>query len=204
MNTVKFNQQLISPNKIVCVGRNYVEHIKELNNEMPDSMVLFLKPNSAISAELIAFDNEPLHYEAELCFLYQNAKLSAVALGLDLTKRALQGQLKDKGLPWERAKAFDGSAVFSEFVEVAEQDIQSLTFELSINDQPIQAGNIELMIYKPDDILAEILSFMTLNDGDIVMTGTPKGVGTIARGDVFTAKVSVNNQQVINTSWTAK
>ena len=114
MNTITLlstdnSAQLITPSKVVCIGRNYVDHIKELANEMPDQMVVFIKPNSAISTRLFAKHNDDaLHFEAELSFLYQGGKFTAVALGLDLTKREVQGTLKAKGLPWERAKAFDG------------------------------------------------------------------------------------------------
>ncbi|WDE10411.1 fumarylacetoacetate hydrolase family protein [Thalassomonas haliotis] len=204
MNSVSYGGQVFTPSKIICVGRNYVEHIHELGNEVPDNMVLFIKPNSAISSRLSAFDREALHYEAELCFLVKNNRFAAVALGLDLTKRALQSQLKNNGLPWERAKAFDGSALFSEFVEFAEHDLQQLSFELTINDIQVQAGNIELMIYKPREIREEILSFMSLNDGDIVMTGTPKGVGQIHPGDVFAGKVCANGQPLLSKSWLAR
>ena len=116
MNVVNFEEQSISPSKIICIGRNYVDHIAELGNEVPDEMVVFLKPNSAISSKLQSYHQEPLHYEAELCFLYQQGHFTAVAIGLDLTKRNLQAKLKTKGLPWERAKSFNGAAVFSDFV----------------------------------------------------------------------------------------
>jgi len=203
MNSVSCNNQIFTPSKIICVGRNYVEHIHELNNEVPDNMVLFLKPNSAIAAKLSAFDQEALHYEAELCFLVKNNRFAAVALGLDLTKRALQSRLKNKGLPWERAKAFDGSALFSEFVEITQDDLHQLSFELDINGTLQQAGDTGLMIYKPEEIQEEILSFMSLQDGDIVMTGTPKGVGQIHPGDIFTGKLYRNGSPLLNTSWQA-
>ena len=109
MHSVKLASEEFTPSKIVCVGRNYAEHIAELNNETPTSMVLFVKPNSAISQQLHAEHNgEALHYETELCFLIKNKQLAGVGLGLDLTKRSLQSALKEKGLPWERAKAATG------------------------------------------------------------------------------------------------
>ena len=118
-------------------------------------------------------------------------------------KRELQNKLKTKGLPWERAKAFDGSALFSKFVEI--QSIsQDLIVELGINGKIIQSGNINQMIYKPDAILTELQTFISLNDGDIVMTGTPKGVGIINKGSVFVGKVIVNNKVLTSTEWTAK
>ncbi|MGL5358272.1 MAG: fumarylacetoacetate hydrolase family protein, partial [Shewanella sp.] len=109
----------IYPTKIVCIGRNYVDHIHELGNEIPEDMVVFVKPNSAITTQLHSqHQGEALHYEAELCFLFQGGRFSHVAVGLDLTKRALQNQLKAKGLPWERAKAFDGAALLSPFIAI--------------------------------------------------------------------------------------
>ena len=109
MNTISVNGNTVQPSKILCVGRNYRAHIEELGNEIPDSMVVFNKPNSAISDTLYSdINNQPLHYESELAFTVKEGKLDAVGFGLDLTKRALQSTLKAKGLPWERAKAFDG------------------------------------------------------------------------------------------------
>ena len=167
--------------KIVCVGRNYEEHIIELGSEKPDSMVLFLKPASAIADRLNAYLGETLHYEGEICFSIKDGEFDRVGFGLDLTKRALQTRLKQKGLPWERAKAFDGAACFSDFVAFDKTKINQLRLKLDINQQTVQAGGYDLMIYKPDQVLREIKSFMTLNDGDIVMTGTPKGVGEVTQ-----------------------
>lgn len=205
MNTVNLQGQQIKPSKILCIGRNYVEHIHELGNEIPEEMVVFIKPNSAITEQLQAsHQNTDLHYESELCFMYQAGQFSAVALGLDLTKRSLQTQLKSKGLPWERAKAFDGSAVFSDFVPLSDdmvENLASLALSLKINDTLIQQGGVELMMYKPAEILNELSRFITLEDGDIVMTGTPKGVGKINQGDLFQGQVTHNNQVIINHSW---
>ncbi|PKG82444.1 2-keto-4-pentenoate hydratase [Colwellia sp. 75C3] len=190
--------QEITPSKVVCIGRNYVDHIKELANEIPDELVVFIKPNSAISSTLLAKHNDDaLHYEAELSFLYQGGKFTAVALGLDLTKREVQGKLKAKGLPWERAKAFDKSAVFSDFVSIEQEDIKNLNLSLLINDDLKQQGGVNLMMAKPDDILKELQTFVSLEDGDIVMTGTPKGVGVITQSDNFVGQVflsEMNNQ----------
>ena len=202
MNTIIVGNRKIEPSKIICVGRNYVEHIKELNNEIPEKMVIFLKPNSAISHKLNSFHKEQIHYEAELCFLYENGRFSAVGFGLDLTKRELQNKLKSKGLPWERAKAFDGSALFSKFVEI--QSINpNLSIELSINGKNVQSGDINQMIYKPDAILTELQTFISLSDGDIVMTGTPKGVGIVSKGSVFVGKVIENNEVLTSAEWVA-
>ncbi len=196
-------KRYVAPSKIICVGRNYVKHIEELGNEIPDDMVVFLKPNSAISEELHSFHQEQLHYEGELCFLFENGKLSAVGFGLDITKRELQSKLKSKGLPWERAKAFDGSAIFSQFVEIPNLS-KKLTFELDINGKNIQSGSISLMIYKPEEILVELLTFMSLCNGDIVMTGTPMGVGPVNPGQSFAGKVKDNDEVITSAEWLAK
>lgn len=190
MNTVMLGNEAITPSKILCIGRNYVEHIYELGNELPEDMVVFLKPNSAISSRLFSeHKGESLHYETELCFMFQGGRFSSVAVGLDLTKRDLQSKLKAKGLPWERAKAFDGAALFSPFVAI--DDVETpLHFTLSINDKLIQEGHVDLMIYKPQAILSELQAFISLDDGDIVMTGTPKGVGIIPAKSVFKVTLS--------------
>lgn len=202
MNTVIVGNRVVTPSKVACVGRNYVEHIEELNNEVPDDMVLFIKPNSAIADELFSFHLEAIHYEAELCFLVEGGEFVAVGVGLDLTKRGLQSKLKAKGLPWERAKSFDGSAVMSKFISI-EAISDGLTFELSINDEPTQRGSIALMMNKPREILNEIQTFMSLEDGDIVMTGTPKGVGMVNAGDEFKVKLSDNGLTLTQASWRA-
>jgi 2-keto-4-pentenoate hydratase/2-oxohepta-3-ene-1,7-dioic acid hydratase in catechol pathway len=161
MNTItlvsaKKSSQSITPSKVICIGRNYVDHIKELANEIPDEMVVFLKPNSAINNMLSAKHNDDvLHYEAELSFLYQGGEFTAVGLGLDLTKREVQGKLKVKGLPWERAKAFDNSAIFSDFVSIEQDDIQQLNLSLMIDDVLKQQGGVSLMMSKPADSLKE-------------------------------------------------
>jgi len=218
MKSIQINASLGSldnktllPSKIVCIGRNYVEHIHELANEIPDEMVVFLKPNSSISTQLAAVHlNDVLHYEAELCFLYEKGRFTAVAIGLDLTKREVQARLKSKGLPWERAKAFDGSAVFSSFINIenlTETEFQQLNLLLSINGEVIQQGGVDLMMYKPDVILQELQGFMTLEDGDIVMTGTPKGVGVVQPGAEFVGQVFLNDtgnlekQLVVEEKW---
>ena len=135
-------------------------------------------------------------------FASERVWFSAVGFGLDLTKRKLQSKLKSKGLPWERSKAFDGSAIFSEFIEIS--DISpKLNFELNINEKRIQSGNISLMIYKPEKVLSEISTFMSLRNGDIVMTGTPKGVGPVNNGDLFIGKVKDNDEVIVSGEWLA-
>jgi 2-keto-4-pentenoate hydratase/2-oxohepta-3-ene-1,7-dioic acid hydratase in catechol pathway len=202
MKAVIVDEKQVTPSKIICIGRNYVDHIAELGNEIPDEMVVFLKPNTAISTQLQSFHQEVLHYEAELCFLYQQGKFTAVAIGLDLTKRTLQAKLKEKGLPWERAKAFNGAAVFSEFVLIDEID-SSLSLTLAIDGNIIQAGGVELMMVKPAEILIQLQNFIDLEDGDIVMTGTPKGVGQIISGSQFVGKVICQDKTLVSATWLA-
>ncbi|CAM3716697.1 MULTISPECIES: fumarylacetoacetate hydrolase family protein [Pseudoalteromonas] len=203
MNTVKVAGQRVIPNKIICIGRNYAAHIAELGNETPSEMLLFTKPNSAISEQLHSQHNQDiLHFETELCFIVKNNQLSAVGLGLDLTKRAVQTHLKMKGLPWERAKAFDGSALFSEFVPINSAQ-QLFSFKLMIDGRIQQQGNCELMINKADAILTEISQFMTLQDGDIIMTGTPEGVGEVSKGSEFIVQLYLDSQRLLEQHWLA-
>lgn len=202
MRSVKLDNNDIIPSKIVCVGRNYANHISELGNEIPDNMVIFLKPNSAIGHQLRSYHQETLHYEAELCFIYQKGSFSAVAIGLDLTKRALQSDLKAKGLPWERAKAFTDSALFSDFVSLDTID-DELALALLVNGEPRQAGTVAMMLHSPQAILKEIQSFIELEDGDIVMTGTPAGVGEIVAGDIFEGQVRTREHVLVSKQWQA-
>jgi|TARA_B110000967_G_scaffold204014_1_gene245699 2-keto-4-pentenoate hydratase/2-oxohepta-3-ene-1,7-dioic acid hydratase in catechol pathway len=204
MNTIKLISEQIVPFKIVCIGRNYIEHIRELGNEVPDNMVIFVKPNSSLSTQLRSVIDEPIHYEGEICFMIKQGKLNAVGFGLDLTKRGLQSRLKEKKLPWERAKAFDGAACFSEFVPIGDTPIESLSLQLEINGTETQRGGYPLMIHKPEDILQEISSFMTLNDGDIIMTGTPKGVGVIKPQDRFNGKILSAGITLVSQAWVAQ
>lgn len=203
MNPLLLDGKPFVPGKIVCIGRNYVEHIAELNNEVPKEMVFFNKPASSIGDKLVAYRDEPIHYEAELSFLIENKKLAAVAFGLDLTKRQKQAQLKEKGLPWERAKAFEGSVLFSEFVAL-EVPVNQLSFTLHIDNRLQQQGNTELMINPPDAIVRELNSFMPLQDNDILMTGTPKGVGEIEAGQLFTGKIFAEQKLIIEHQWIAQ
>ncbi|MFA0086611.1 fumarylacetoacetate hydrolase family protein [Vibrio sp. E150_011] len=203
MKTVLVDDEQFAPSKVLCVGRNYVEHIEELGNEIPENMVVFNKPNSSIATELHSYLDEPLHYEAEICLLVKNNTFYGVGFGLDLTKRALQSRLKAKGLPWERAKAFHHSAKFSRFVSLQGIDMDELEVELFINSMRMQLGGTKQMIYKPDVILGELLSYTDLEDGDIVMTGTPKGVGEIMAGDRFLGRIKHGDATLIEIEWVA-
>ncbi len=202
MKTINYENKKLEVSKVVCIGRNYVEHIEELGNEIPSSMVVFNKPNSAISDTLNYFSEE-CRFEGEICFLIRDAKIEAVGFGLDLTHADVQNHLKSKGLPWERAKAFDNSAVLSEFVPLCE-DISTLKMKLMVNDQLIQFATYDLMMYKPDTMLWEIQRFMTLEDNDIIMSGTPKGVGTYSIGDKFVGQVFSDETLLLEAVWVVK
>ena len=151
-----------------------------------------------------SFRGFELHYEGEISFLIQQGKISAVGFGLDLTNRELQSELKSKGLPWERAKAFNGAAVMSSFVSIKANDIDKLSLQLWINGVLVQEGGVELMIYKPSVIIEEINSFLTLEDNDIVMSGTPKGVGSYMKGDIFVGKIFIDKNEVLSQEWIAR
>jgi len=202
MKSIKYKNEELVVSKVICVGRNYVEHIAELGNETPESIVLFNKPNSAISDTLYYF-SEDTRFEAEICFLIKNKKIEAVGFGLDLTKANIQGYLKAKGLPWERAKAFDNSAVLSDFIPF-EGDITKLRLELFINKKLIHFASYDLMIHKPKEIAKEIETFMTLEENDIIMSGTPKGVGNYNVGDSFVGKIFCENTLIVEKEWQAK
>ncbi len=196
MKSIIINDKKVYPSKVVCIGRNYTEHIAELNNATPDVPVFFFKPNSSISTDLIfPKGNKSCHYEAELSFIIKNNKIYAVGFGLDLTLREVQTKLKNKGLPWERAKCFNNSAVFSDFIEV-NYDISDLELELYINGELKQKGGVDLMITKPYEIIEELLTFSMFEDNDILMSGTPKGVGEFEINDVFVCKI-LNNEKVL-------
>jgi len=202
MNSIILDDNIkIQPSKVVCIGRNYVEHIKELNNEVPESMVFFIKPNSSISSDLVfPKEYDSCHYEAEISFLIEENKISAVGFGLDLTLRQLQSKLKKSGLPWERAKAFRNSAVFSKFVSI-NNDIEHLEVQLFVNGELKQKGNISMMIHKPNEIIKEAISFLDFEDGDILMTGTPKGVGEFKLNDTFLGKILYKDEILIETTF---
>lgn len=202
MQQINFNNKKVTPSKIICIGRNYVEHIKELNNETPDSMVVFNKTNSALSSELY-YINENTRFEGEICFLIQNKKIAGIGFGLDLTDAKVQKKMKEKGLPWERAKSFDKSAVLSDFIEF-EGNIEDIRMELFLNTKLIQEATYDLMIYKPNEMLKEIDSFMSLEDNDIIMSGTPKGVGYYKVNDNFTGKIYNKNILVLTIDWQVK
>ena len=186
--------------KIVCVGRNYVEHIKELNNDFPKEPVYFIKPSSCISQKIKIPDYATMHYEGEICFLIKNKRIDKVGFGFDFTLREIQSLLKEKGLPWERAKAFKNSAVFSDFVAYS-GDIDDLRIKVYKNNILVQDASANLMIYKPSFLIKDIDKIFGLDDGDILMSGTPKGVGKVNKGDTFTSQILSKDTLLIEKSF---
>ncbi len=187
--------------KIICVGRNYAAHIAELYNEKPTEPILFLKPDSAILlAEypfvIPEFSND-IQHEIEIIVKinkvgkYIDTKFAhkyydEISVGIDFTARDLQDQLREKGLPWEKSKAFDGSAVIGKFIPKSEfENINNLNFELTNNDQTVQKSNSNLMLWKIDELIAHISQFFTLKIGDIIFTGTPQGVAKVQPNDIL-------------------
>lgn len=203
MKSIKLDGNDIYPSKIVCIGRNYVDHIKELNNELPKEPVIFMKPNSSISTEIVSSQYDVIHFEGEITFLITAGELSGVGFGLDLTKREIQSNLKAKGLPWERAKSFDKSAVFSRFISYS-GNLSDLRMELYVNGGLTQQGGCDLMINKPNDILSETKRFLSFEDGDLIMTGTPRGVGNITSGDTFEGKIYKKEKLIVEGLWIVK
>ncbi|MCU4338942.1 fumarylacetoacetate hydrolase family protein [Acinetobacter dispersus] len=194
------------PSKIVCVGRNYAEHAKELGNAIPDRALLFIKPPSSLGSLTQGVSwNQALgecHYECEICLQIAHplsqetdpAKaleaIGAVTLGLDLTLRDLQGDLKSKGEPWERAKAFDGACILADWIEADEiGDLQELELILNINGVNRQHGFTKDMIFDIGTLLVEINKSFSLEVGDVIMTGTPAGVGALRANDQLTMKL---------------
>lgn len=187
--------------KIICIGRNYVKHIEELQNERPTEPVVFMKPDSAVLLKqhpfVIPAFSDDIHHEVELVIKiskvgkYIEPKFAhhyydEIGLGIDFTARDLQQQLKDKGLPWEKAKAFDGSAVIGEFrSKKLFSSLENINFELKNNGETVQKGNSSLMLWSIDELIAHVSQFFTLKIGDIIFTGTPEGVAKVKPNDVL-------------------
>lgn len=187
--------------KIICIGRNYVDHIAELQNEKPSEPVVFMKPDSAILLKqhpfvIPEFSNN-IQHEIELIVKinkvgkYIDTKFAhkyydEISVGIDFTARDLQNELKEKGLPWEKAKSFDGSAVIGEFLPKSQfNSLENLTFELTNNDKTVQKGNTSLMMWNIDELISFVSRYFTLKIGDIVFTGTPAGVAAVKPEDVL-------------------
>ena len=203
MTSILFNGQSLRPGKVVCVGKNYAAHIEEMASVPAEKMVVFMKPATSIGTELRATLDEALHYEGEISLLIKAGAVAGVGFGLDLTKRETQSKLKAAGLPWERSKAFTGSALFSEFVP-APAGLTRLGVELIVDGVMRQQGDVSLMLYPPSVILEELQTFLTLEDFDIVMTGTPAGVGPVQAGDRFHGRLLHGDQELVSGAWLAK
>ncbi|AEM71241.1 fumarylacetoacetate (FAA) hydrolase [Allomuricauda ruestringensis DSM 13258] len=185
--------------KLICIGRNYVDHIDELNNERPDEPVVFIKPDSAILPKeqdfYIPEFSQDVHYEVEVLVkikkvgkhiskAFAHKYYDEIGLGIDFTARDLQSKLKSKGLPWEKAKGFDGAAVVGKWLSKNKfKDLDNLNFSLSKNGEKMQEGNTSLMLWKIDEIIAYVSTYFMLKKGDIIFTGTPAGVGKVSPND---------------------
>ena len=200
--------------KIICVGRNYAEHIKELDNKKPNDPVLFLKPQTAIINKrqpffIPSFSNE-IHYELELIvkinrlgkFIqrkFSHKYYNEISLGIDFTARDVQIELKNKGLPWEKAKAFDGSCLIGEWKNKKDfGNIDNIDFRLTKNDEIVQNSNTSLMLWKVDELIEHISKFFTLKIGDIIFTGTPAGVGRVEINDKLKGYMNDNELLSVN------
>lgn len=187
--------------KIICIGRNYTDHIEELANERPEDPVVFLKPDTSLVLKnqpffIPPFSND-VHYEVEILVRinrigkhiqqkFAHKYYDAIGLGIDFTARDLQAKLKSKGLPWEKAKAFDGAAVVGDWVNKSElPHVDELQFEMTKNGTIVQQSSSALMLWKVDELIAYVSQFFTLKIGDIIFTGTPAGVGPVAENDVL-------------------
>ena len=186
--------------KIICIGRNYAKHIEELANEKPTNPVVFLKPDSAILPSKNPFFIPPfsnnVQYEVEILvkinkvgkFIdvkFAHKYYDEIGLGIDFTARDVQNECKEKGLPWEKAKAFDGSAVLGEFYPKEKFDLGNISFQLYKNEVLVQDGKSNEMLWKIDELIAYVSQYFTLKKGDIIFTGTPEGVGKVSENDIL-------------------
>lgn len=191
--------------KIICIGRNYTDHIKELSNEKPTDPVVFLKPDTAIALKgqpfFIPEFSKDVHHEVEVLVRinrigkhiqpkFAHKYYDEIGLGIDFTARDLQGELKAKGLPWEKAKGFDGAAVVGKWLKKDSLPaVDQLSFELEKNNVVVQSGNTALMLWKIDELISYVSQFFTLKIGDIIFTGTPAGVGPVAPNNVLVGRL---------------
>lgn len=185
--------------KLICIGRNYTEHIKELENEKPTDPVVFLKPDTAILLKKQPFFipdfSDDVHHEVEVLVKinrvgkhidkkFAHKYYSEIGLGIDFTARDLQSKLKAKGLPWEKAKAFDGAAVVGKWLSVdGFENVNNINFSLQKNDTIVQQGNTSHMLWKIDELIEYVSKYFTLKIGDVIFTGTPAGVGKVIAND---------------------
>ncbi|MCC6370800.1 MAG: fumarylacetoacetate hydrolase family protein [Bacteroidia bacterium] len=185
--------------KIICIGRNYAEHAKEMKAELPKEPVFFMKPDTALLKEedfYLPDFTKDLHHEIELVLKISKAGkhieeqfahkyYEEIGLGIDFTARDIQAKCKEKGLPWEKAKAFDNSAPIGKFVKKSELDLNNIAFELKINGETRQMGSSKDLIFSFDKVIAYVSQFVTLKVGDLIYTGTPEGVGQVHIGDAL-------------------
>ena len=184
--------------KIICIGRNYAKHIEELNNERPTDPVVFLKPDTAILLKKQAFFipdfSNNVHHEVEILVKinkvgkhidrkFAHKYYDEISVGVDFTARDLQSELKSKGMPWEKAKAFDGAAVIGKWIPKSNFDIENINFSLRKNNTVVQQGNTSHMLWKIDELIEYVTKYFTLKIGDIIFTGTPEGVGKVVAND---------------------
>ena len=198
--------------KLICIGRNYTDHIKELDNQRPTDPVVFLKPDTSILLKkqpffIPDFSND-VHHEVEILIKinkvgkhinkkFANKYYDEIGLGIDFTARDLQSQLKEKGLPWEKAKAFDGAAVIGDWLPKSEfMDVNNISFKLHKNNKIVQQGNTNLMLWKIDELIEYVSKYFTLKIGDIIFTGTPSGVGKVIAND--TLKGYIEDKQLFS------
>lgn len=187
--------------KIICIGRNYTKHIEELKNEKPTEPVIFLKPDTAILPKnfpffIPEFSND-IHHEIEVLVRinrvgkhidpkFAHKYYDEIGLGIDFTARDVQSKLKEQGLPWEKAKGFDGSAVIGEFLPKSQfNSVENLTFELTNNGETVQIGDMSHMLWKIDELISYVSQYFTLKIGDIIFTGTPEGVAKVNPDDIL-------------------
>lgn len=200
--------------KIICIGRNYTDHIKELKNEKPDDPVIFLKPDSSVLPKshpfVIPEFSQDIHHEVEVLikinrlgkhiepkFAYKYYE--EIGLGIDFTARDLQAKLKAKGLPWEKAKGFDGATLIGHtWFDKNDFDVNNLNFSLLKNNEMVQNGNTRLMLWKIDELIAYVSKFFTLKIGDILFTGTPSGVSKVNEGDILIGKIEDHTMFKVN------
>ncbi|MET6991818.1 fumarylacetoacetate hydrolase family protein [Sediminicola arcticus] len=191
--------------KIICIGRNYADHIKELNNERPTDPVVFIKPDSSVLPKeqdfYIPEFTKDVHYEVEVLVKikkvgkhieekFAHTYYDEVGLGIDFTARDVQAALKEKGLPWEKAKGFDGAAVVGNWLpKTSFTDLNNLNFSLTKNGEIVQQGNTSFMLWKIDEIIAYVSKYFMLKKGDIIFTGTPAGVGKITSNDYLSGRL---------------
>ena len=197
--------------KIICIGRNYAKHAEELNNPIPEEPVVFLKPDTALLLKKHPFfipeHSNDVHHEIEVVVKinrlgkhieprFAHKYYNEIGLGIDFTARDVQAKCKEKGLPWEKAKAFDGSAAVSRFfsLDTLEKEISDVNFHLDINGKTVQKGHTASMLFSVDEIISHVSKYFTLKTGDLIFTGTPAGVGRVEREDLL--ELFLENERV--------